>query len=91
MPLSPEIIERANSILDGPITVLRLNPNATDLDIADTAEYLADYVQDFMHVCGSCLEFQDKSAATGPQLARLLFMNARLFELYRVLTDKQSS
>ena len=89
MPLSPEVIARAERALSGPFSILRVNPDATDVSIRDACETLADALHDFLSIVGSCADSQAVNSLDPHALARLLWLHGNLFALYRALVEKR--
>lgn len=89
MPLTPAQIERANRVLYGSLPALQVNPDALDGTIADTAESLAQFFEDFCHVIGSSVEVMDDCGVDHKAVARLLWLHGNLFALLRALSEKR--
>lgn len=89
MPLTQAQIDRANSVLSGPLPALQVIPDVDDLKIRDFLETLAQSTEDFLHVIGSCMEVQADCGVDVKAVARLLWLQGNLFELYRALSERQ--
>lgn len=89
MPLSPQVIERANAALSDPFSILRVDPEASDLNVADTCDTLADGLHDFLSVVGACADARTLNSIDPNALARLMWLHGRLFALYRVLMERR--
>lgn len=89
MPLTQAQMDRANNVLSGPLQALQVKPDVLDGTVADTAETLAQFTEDFFHVIGSCVEVQADCGVDHKAVARLLWLHGNLFELYRALVDKR--
>lgn len=89
MPLTPAQIERANRVLSGPLPALQVNPDVQDGVVQDCLETLAQATEDFLHVIGSCMEVQADCGVNVKAVARLLWLQGNLFEVYRALAEKR--
>lgn len=92
MSLSPEIVERANKVLSGPLPALVVNPDVSPISVTDTCSMLLDGAIDVLHVMGSALEVQeDACCVDGKAVARLLWLHGNLLELYAALRGEPRS
>lgn len=89
MPLSPEVVARAEQVLSGPFSILRINPEASDVSIRNACKTLADGLHDFLSVVGACADSQAVNSLDPHALARLLWFHGNLFALYRALMERR--
>lgn len=86
MPLSPTQAERINealSALGPPFCIFNIDPTVSDSDLDFVIKELLEYLDDSLHISANHLERNDNVYNAG--VARLLWMHAWCFHLYRAL------